>query len=102
MNTAISIEIAYAEPQQQWLISLNVELGTTIEMLLQQPEVRSKLPALDFNTLDVGIFSIKKERNYQLQEGDRLELYRPLIIDPKERRRQRAEIARLKNKKGAN
>ncbi len=89
----IQVEVAYAEPQSQFLIALDVQKGTTASQAVDLSGVYEKFPHLSGNAQEFGIFSKKCEPDYCLQPGDRVEVYRLLLIDPKEARRLKAEVA---------
>lgn len=86
----MEIEIAYATPGKQALIQLDVPDGCTVSAALDQSAIRSIFPKIEIKPGLVGIFSQKVEMDHVLQPGDRIEIYRPLIADPKEMRKQRA------------
>ncbi|MBL4671911.1 MAG: RnfH family protein [Arenicella sp.] len=93
----INVSLVFATEQKQWIHEAQVASGTCAEELIESSNFRSKvegLLALDLDLLDIGVFSQKVARNYLLQEGDRVELYRPLTADPKEVRRQLALLGR--------
>ena len=99
----INVEVAYALPDRQFLISLKVPYGTTALQAIDRSYLRQKLPELDISK--VGIFSqvlgskgLADADVYELQQGDRVEIYRPLTLDPKEIRRRRAEEAKKKRR----
>lgn len=85
------IELVYINPPTQHVQHLNVTAGDTIEKVIKDSGVLSKFPELDFTVNKIGIYNKLVDLEYLLQEGDRLEIYRPLKIDPKEARRKRAE-----------
>lgn len=87
----ISIEVIYATIEQQELNRLSVTPGTTIEQAIIQSGLLTKFPEIDLSRNKVGIFSQIKPLDYVLKTGDRVEIYRPLIADPKARRREQAE-----------
>lgn len=90
-ETNIDVEVAYALPEGQKIIALQVVLGTTAYEAALQSGIDKAFPGLDIEGSDMGIFGkAVKPRDYQLQAGDRVEIYRPLIIDPKEVRKNRA------------
>ena len=102
-SDTIPVEVAYALPQQQVIITLDVERGCTAYEAVARSNIAEKFPGLDIETVPMGIFSqplgikgLPSARDYELQPGDRVELYRPLIADPKAVRKQRAEKARKK------
>ena len=86
----IPVEVAYAEPDRQVIIPLRVAPGTTIEQAIKQSGVLDMFPAIDLKVNKVGIFSKLKKLDQPLRERDRVEIYRPLIADPKEVRKKRA------------
>lgn len=87
----IAIEVAYATPQLQKIISLQVAPGTTPRQAALVSNIGQYFPEADIEGADLGIFGkVVKADEYVLQEGDRVEIYRPLIADPKEVRKARA------------
>lgn len=90
MNDSLIIEIIYALPDEQKLITLEVEQGCTIESAIQQSGILSQYPEIELTQQKVGIFSKVSKLDQKLREGDRIEIYRPLIADPKEVRKRKA------------
>jgi len=86
----IKIEVAHARPGKQKLLSLQVAPGTTLADAIEQSGIRDEFPDLQISADRVGIFSRKVGLDYVLRPGDRIEIYRPLIADPKQVRRERA------------
>jgi uncharacterized protein len=102
----ITVEVAYALPDKQKIIEVLVEPGTSAYQAVVRSGITKLFPDLDLESAKMGIFGqalgtkgLKPPREYELQSGDRVEIYRPLIIDPKEIRRKRAE--KNKNSEGA-
>lgn len=89
-NDSFIIEIIYALPDEQKLITLEVDQGCTIESAIQQSGILSQYPEIDLAQQKVGIFSKVSKLEQELREGDRIEIYRPLIADPKEVRKRKA------------
>jgi putative ubiquitin-RnfH superfamily antitoxin RatB of RatAB toxin-antitoxin module len=89
------IEIAYAKPQQQCLLSLEVPAEATAQQAIEQSGILEQFPEIDLNINRVGIFSKPCKLDQILQAGDRIEIYRPLIADPKEARKSRAAKAAI-------
>ena len=87
----IYIEVAYATPDRQSLLRLSVLEGSTVAEAIEQSAIRDEFPELKMEIKAVGIFSRKVPLDHVLRAGDRIEIYRPLIVDPKEMRRQRAK-----------
>ena len=96
----ITVEVAYALPDKQKLIELLVEPGTTAFQAVEKSAITKEFPDLDIDSSKMGIFGqtlgtkgLAQPKEYELQAGDRVEIYRPLVADPKEARRKRAEKA---------
>ena len=85
------IEVAYAKPDEQVIIELEVEESITIEEAIRRSGILDRFPEIDLQTNKVGVFSKLTGLDQLLQAGDRVEIYRKLIADPKQARRQRAE-----------
>ena len=88
----ILIEIAYLTPENPWLKSLVITLGSTIHQALNQAQFFELFPALNPGNIEVGVFGIKKQLSDVLKPGDRIEIYRPLLCDPKQARRTRSSV----------
>ena len=99
MNPKTLIEVAYATPQKQLILECEVDSGTTVREAARQSRIDQHFPQLDLESCELGIFGKAVADDYALADGDRIEIYRPLIADPKEIRRQRAAQG-LKMKKG--
>lgn len=96
-DNGISVEVAFALPDKQQIVSLSVAEGTTALEAARQSGIAEMFPGLDVETSDMGIFgkSVKPEIHI-MQAGERVEIYRPLIADPKDVRKARAEKAKAK------
>lgn len=90
MSESIRVEIAYALPHQQTVLSLQVSPETTVEQAIAQSGMLRKHPEIDLAKCKVGIFSKAAKLDSVLRDKDRIEIYRPLIADPKEVRKKRA------------
>lgn len=90
----ISVEVAYALPNQQLIIPIQVDAGSSAEAAIQASGILQKFPEIDLNTQQIGIFGKLTRLDAPLRHLDRVEIYRPLIADPKEVRKQRAEEAK--------
>jgi putative ubiquitin-RnfH superfamily antitoxin RatB of RatAB toxin-antitoxin module len=86
----IHIEVAYATTKEQIIIPLEVPATIIAEQAIEKSEILNKFPKIDLTKHKVGIFSRICTLKTALREGDRLEIYRPLIADPIESRKQRA------------
>jgi putative ubiquitin-RnfH superfamily antitoxin RatB of RatAB toxin-antitoxin module len=92
----IPIEVAYASANQSWLIPFEVEEGTTVQQAIASSGILEQCLDINLQTNKVGLFSKIIELDVLVRAGDRIEIYRPLILDPKEARRLRAEKAKQK------
>jgi putative ubiquitin-RnfH superfamily antitoxin RatB of RatAB toxin-antitoxin module len=96
----IDVEVAYALPERQVILPLKVDAGTSIEQAIQLSKISEMFPEIDLDSNKVGIFGKLRKPDEILRPGDRIEIYRPLIADPKEVRRKRASEGKVM-KKGA-
>jgi putative ubiquitin-RnfH superfamily antitoxin RatB of RatAB toxin-antitoxin module len=85
----LTIEVAYATVETQKIISLQVIRGSTIETVIDKSGILEFFPEIDLSHQKIGIFSKSKKLTDIVSDGDRIEIYRPLSIDPKEARRKR-------------
>ncbi|PCM44575.1 RnfH family protein [Marinobacter sp. ANT_B65] len=87
------VEVAYARPDKQEIIPVQVPDGTTAVEAVKLSGIAEIFPEIDADSIDMGIFGkvIKKPAEHELRDGDRVELYRPLQIDPKQARLNRAK-----------
>ena len=99
-NESINVEVAYALPEKQLIRAVNVDEGTALGAAIVQSGIMMDFPELELEEAKVGIFGKVAAMTTVLSDGDRVEIYRPLIADPKEVRRQRAAEGK-KMKKGA-
>ncbi len=86
----LSIEVAYAKPESQLVIGLQVEDGTTIEQAIRESGILRQFPEIDLAVNKVGIFGKQASLRQAVRTGDRIEIYRRLTADPKQSRRQKA------------
>ena len=86
----MEVEVAYATLQKQLILLVDVESGSTAEQAVKQSNIIESFPEIDLNNLKLGVFGKAIKNNYILEESDRIEIYRPLIADPKEVRRRKA------------
>jgi putative ubiquitin-RnfH superfamily antitoxin RatB of RatAB toxin-antitoxin module len=89
----IRVEVAFARPDKQKIISLEVEEGSTAVDAVRQSGIVAVFPEIEPGSVDLGIFgkAIKSPSTHELRHGDRVEIYRPLKIDPKQARLNRAK-----------
>ncbi|MGP6431620.1 RnfH family protein [Pseudomonas paraglycinae] len=95
VEPVIEVEVVYAAVDRQVLRVISVAEGTTVRAALMASGIDAEFPELDLKSCPLGIFGkvIADPDTRQVQEGDRIEIYRPLLADPKEVRRLRAAKA---------
>lgn len=89
----LNVEVAYARPERQKIVAVQVPYGTTVAEAVRLSGITELFPEIDPDTIDMGVFGkvVKNPGAQALREGDRVELYRPLLIDPKQARLNRAK-----------
>ena len=90
MPDTLKVEVVYAGPERQEVVNIIVAAGTDVQQAVTLSGLLRKYPEIDLATARLGVFSRIMEPSSVLRDGDRVEIYRPLIADPKEIRRQRA------------
>lgn len=90
-SAKIVVEVAYALPEKQYLQRVTLQQGATVEEAIRASGLLELRTDIDLSKNKVGIYSSPVKLADVLHDGDRVEIYRPLIADPKELRRQRAE-----------
>lgn len=97
----IRVEVAYAKPEEQALVQLTVAVGCTAAQAIELSKLLSRFPEIDLNVNKIGIFSKPCKLDKILEASDRVEIYRPLLADPKAIRKQRAAEGKLMKKGGS-
>jgi hypothetical protein len=90
MAELVDVVVCYAKAGEEFLRPMRVAPGTTIGQAIEMSGVLESYPEINLSTQPVGIFAKKKTLDTVLREGDRVEIYRPLVADPKDSRRKRA------------
>lgn len=88
----LDIEVIYATEKEQIIFKAVVSEDSTIEQAIMASKVLEKYPEIDLLSAAVGVFSQRKKLSDGLNNGDRVEIYRPLIADPKQKRRAKADV----------
>ncbi len=102
MSEDISVEVAYALPQKQEVLSLKIRSGAVVSEAIARSGILRDFPGIDLASAKVGIYGKQVKLDAVLRDKDRIEIYRPLIADPKEIRRKRAaEGKEMKKESGA-
>lgn len=96
----IDVEVAYARPDAQVILKLRVPAGTTVEQAVRDSGILERFGDIELGKNQVGIFGKLNKLDATLRDGDRVEIYRPLIADPKEVRKQRAAEGKRMKKGG--
>lgn len=91
MSEQINIQVCYALPERQEIIRLKVAGGAVLKDAVEQSGLLEKYPEISLEQGKFGVFGKLSKTDTVLREGDRIEIYRPLIADPKESRRKRSE-----------
>ena len=99
-NQNITVEVAYALPHQQMIVPVHIPAESTAEDAIKESGIMSKFPEIDLSKNHIGVFGIRKTLDTQLRHLDRVEIYRELIADPKEVRKQRAADGKAMKKGG--
>ena len=89
-GSRITVSVMHAEPERMFSIELSLPHGATVADAIEQSGIRQARPDIEIREGRIGIFSRKASLGTVLRDGDRVEIYRPLKIDPKEARRKRA------------
>ncbi|MEN8213361.1 MAG: RnfH family protein [Pseudomonadota bacterium] len=98
-SNLIRVEVAHALEGRQMILSLEAPQGITANEAIRQSGILQEFPGIDLHNNGIGIFGKASKMDAVLQDGDRVEIYRPLIADPKEARKKRAaEGKALKNR----
>jgi uncharacterized protein len=93
-DESIAVSVVYGLPERQWLLRLRVPDGCLVADAVELSGIRERIPDADIDLKRVGIFGKPCAADTRLRDGDRIELYRALLCDPKEVRRQRADMER--------
>lgn len=90
----VEVVVAYASPRRAHLFEVRLPAGSSVRQAIEACGILSSVPELAGQKLDVGIFGQSCKLDDALRDGDRVEIYRPLTVDPKTARRQRAALKR--------
>lgn len=97
-ESLLTLEVVYGLPERQKIIVVQVAPGTTVEQAIMQSGIMQHFGDIDLQKNAVGIWNKTCKLSDQPRNGDRIEIYRPLVADPKEIRRRRAEKAKLEGR----
>ena len=94
MSAMLSIEVCYAQPGEETLLAIELPEGATVRQALEASGILGRFPQINLAQQKVGVFGKLKPLDAVLADHDRVEIYRPLIIDPKAARQRRVEKTR--------
>jgi uncharacterized protein len=100
MAETLHVEVVYALPQRQELVKLTLPVGSTLQQAVEASGLPQRYPDIDLAKLKLGVYGKLSKPDALLRERDRVEIYRPLIADPKEVRKKRAEEGKAMKKGG--
>ncbi|HWS12615.1 MAG TPA: RnfH family protein [Rhodocyclaceae bacterium] len=100
MAETLHVEVVYALPQRQELVKLMLPIGSTLQQAVEASGLPQRYPEIDLAKLKLGVYGKLSKPDALLRERDRVEIYRPLIADPKEVRKKRAEEGKAMKKGG--
>lgn len=96
----IAVEVAYVGEQEQALLAVEADAGLTAREAVERSGILRRFPEIDLGTNKLGVFGKLAKPDQVLESGDRVEIYRPLIADPKEARKKRAAEGKVLRKGG--
>ena len=100
MAETIQVEVVYAKPERQEVVKLSLPAGSTAAQAIEASGVLAKHPEIDLATNKLGVYARLAKVDTVLRDRDRVEIYRPLLADPKEVRKQRAAEGKAMKKGG--
>ncbi len=100
MAETLHVEVVYALPQRQELVKLTLPAGSTLQQAVEASGLLQRYPEIDLAKLKLGVYGKLSKPDALLRDRDRVEVYRPLIADPKEVRKKRAEEGKAMKKGG--
>lgn len=96
MDESFDVEVAYAAPARQLILCLRVSRGCTVAQAVKHSGILAEFLEIDLTTAKIGIFGQAVKQDTCLHAGDRVEIYRPLLIDPKQARFKRVAEKRVR------
>ena len=98
----LEVEVAYAKPETQLILSVVGHQGMTLAEAVEQSGILQRFPEIEWDKVKTGIFGKAVKKDAVLHQGDRVEIYRPLIAVPKEMRKKRAAEGKKMRRGGGN
>ncbi|OOZ36234.1 RnfH family protein [Solemya velesiana gill symbiont] len=100
MGSTFEVEVAYAKANEQVILTVKGQEGITAAEAIERSGITEEFPEIDLETVKIGIFGKAAKKDAELNAGDRVEIYRPLIADPKAARKKRAAEGKALRKGG--
>jgi len=100
MDETIEVEVAYARPERQLILTVEVPQGTTAVEAVRLSGIEEQFPEIDLGRNRLGVFGKLCKPDRPLNAGDRVEIYRPLLVDPRTARRELAAVGKSMGKGG--
>ena len=100
MDETIEVEVAYAVPERQLIVKVEVPAGTTAIEAARLSGIEEQFPEIDLGKNRMGVFGKLCKADRPLNAGDRVEIYRPLLVDPRAARRELAAVGKSMGKGG--
>lgn len=100
MAETVRVQVCFAEPDSVFLQALELNPGSTVEQAIRASELLRQKPSLDLRSARAGVYGKLRELDSMVRDGDRIEVYRPLLADPKDARRRRVVKQRRAAKAG--
>ena len=100
MAETINVEVVYARPERQELATISLPAGSTVAQAIEASGLLARYPEIDLTKNKLGVYAKLAKPDTTLRDRDRVEIYRPLIADPKEVRKQRAAEGKVMKKGG--
>ena len=94
MGERFTVDVTFATPERQVLLTLEVDAGSTLGDVISESGIAQQFPGVDIDSLAAGVWGKVLPRDHRIKAGDRVELYRPLEMDPREARRKQADAGR--------
>jgi uncharacterized protein len=88
------VEVVYATPARQWVVAVELEVGATAAEAFERSGLREACPELASGWPEMGVFHVRRALDAAVADGERVEVYRALEVDPKEARRLRAAVGK--------
>lgn len=100
MADSIHIEVVYAKPERQEIVEIKLAAGSNLQQAVEASGLLQRHPEIELAKAKVGVYGKLARLDTALRDKDRVEIYRPLIADPKEVRKQRAAEGKVMKKGG--